>query len=256
MRLLAIGDVVGQLGRATVAQVLPNIRRQYSPDLVIANGENAAGGKGLTFPTAQDLLRSGVDVISSGNHIWAQKDASLLLESDLPILRPLNYPPGAPGQGVLTHDGVTIFNLMGRTFMPGDLDCPFRTADQVLSGQDGPGVVVLDLHAEATSEKTAMAWYLDGRVSVVFGTHTHVATADARIFPKGTAYVTDLGMVGALNSVIGVETEAVLERFLSQLPVRFTPVEKGPSIFNSVLIDINEVTGTALSIERVDRQIP
>ena len=255
MKLLAIGDVVGKLGRSTVTKVLPQLRIDYGINLVVANGENAAGGKGITTSTAKELLEAGVDVISSGNHIWAQREAYSLLESEMPILRPLNYPPGAPGRGSLIHNDVTIINIMGRTFMPGDLDCPFRTADRILADQKGQQVIVLDLHAEATSEKTAMAWYLDGRVSAIFGTHTHVPTADARIFPQGTAYVTDLGMVGAVESVIGVEKEAVIERFLSQLPSRFKPVEKGPAIFNSVLIEIDEVTGKSLAIERIDRQV-
>ena len=254
MNLLAIGDVVGKLGRQTVSEILPQIKHDYNVDIVIANGENAAGGKGLTDSTAKDLFRSGVDIISSGNHIWAQRETNSLLESGMPILRPLNYPPGTPGQGVISHQGITVINVMGRTFMAGDLDCPFRMVDQILEEQETESIVILDIHAEATSEKVAMSWYLDGRISAIFGTHTHVPTADQQILPNKTAYVTDLGMVGAAESVIGVEKEAVIERFLTQMPVRFRPVEEGPAVFNSVLIKIDPETGSATSIDRVDRR--
>ncbi|MBI1885116.1 MAG: TIGR00282 family metallophosphoesterase [Chloroflexi bacterium] len=255
MKILVIGDVVGKLGRRTVATLLPDIRSEYGSDFVIANGENAAGGKGLTPSTADELFEAGVDVITSGNHIWEYREIYPVLDSDAPILRPLNYPQGAPGRGLLTRDGIAVVNLMGRVFMPGDLDCPFRCADEAVTDLDGTRVIIVDLHCEATSEKVAMGWYLDGRASAVVGTHTHVATADARVLAKGTAYVTDVGMTGPRDAIIGMEAEPVIERFVSQLPQRFSPVERGPAIFNSVLIDVDENTGRARSIERLDREV-
>ncbi len=238
-----------------MASLLPEIRRSLQLDLVIANGENAAGGKGLTPSTAEEMFEAGVEIITSGNHIWRYRDIYPLLDSEAPLLRPLNYPEGAPGRGVLSRDGVGVINLIGRTFMPASVDCPFRAADEALAELGDRRIIIVDMHAEATSEKAALAWYLDGRVSAVIGTHTHIATADAHILPKGTAFVCDVGMVGPLNSIIGMEIEPIVERFLTQLPTRFSPVEKGPTIFNSVLLDIDEASGRALSIERIDREI-
>jgi metallophosphoesterase (TIGR00282 family) len=246
---------VGKLGRRTVRGLLPEIRRESDIDLVIANGENAAGGRGLTPNTAEELFTAGVDIITSGNHVWENREIYPVLNSDAPIVRPLNYPEGTPGRGTYRKDGVAVVNLMGRTFMGVQLDCPFRSADRALAEIGDCRVVIVDLHAEATSEKIAMGFYLDGRVSAVVGTHTHVPTSDTRVLPKGTAYVSDLGMVGALNSVLGMEFEAVLERFLTQLPNRFGPVESGPAVLNSVLVDIDEETGRARSIERLDREV-
>ncbi len=253
--ILLIGDIVGKLGRRTVAAVLPEIRRLQRLDLVIANGENTAGGRGLTPSTADELFAMGIDVITSGNHIWEKREIYSVLDSEAPIVRPLNYPVGTPGRGVHFQNGVAVINLMGRTFMGSHLDCPFLAADKALSELRDSRVVIVDVHAEATSEKIAMGYYLDGRVSVVVGTHTHVPTADARILPKGTAYVTDLGMVGALDSVLGMDTEAVIERFLTQLPNRFDPVDKGPAVFNAVLVQLDEETGRAISIQRLDREV-
>jgi metallophosphoesterase (TIGR00282 family) len=250
-----IGDVVGKLGRRTVSGVLPGVRSDYAIDLVIANGENAAGGRGLTPRTAEELFQAGVDVITSGNHVWENREVYPLFEGDAPIVRPLNYPEGAPGRGILRHGGVTVINLMGRTFMGLQLDCPFRGVDKVLTDSVDNIVVIVDMHAEATSEKVAMGYYLDGRVSAVVGTHTHIPTSDTRVLPKGTAYVTDLGMVGAMNSVLGMEIDPVLQRFLTQLPNRFGPVDSGPAVFNSVLLRIDDETGRAQSIERLDREV-
>jgi hypothetical protein len=255
LKVLFVGDVVGRLGRRTVQTLLPAIRRETEADLVVANGENAAGGRGLTPTTAEELFDAGVDIITSGNHIWEHREIYPILEGESPILRPLNYPPGVPGHGVLVRNGVAIINLLGRTFIGVDADCPFRAADQALTSLQGTSVIIIDIHAEATSEKAAMGWYLDGRVSAVIGTHTHVATADTHVLPRGTAFVSDVGMVGPLNSIIGMEVEPIVERFLTQLPTRFSPVEKGPAIFNSVLIDIDEASGRARSIERVDREM-
>jgi 2',3'-cyclic-nucleotide 2'-phosphodiesterase len=250
-----IGDIVGKLGRRTVAAVVPEMRRSLDASLVIANGENTAGGRGLTPDTANDLFQSGIDVLTSGNHIWANREIYPALDSEARILRPLNYPHGVPGHGYYKRDGIAVVNVMGRTFMGADLDCPFRAMDQVLSQLEDCPIIILDFHAEATSEKIAMAYYLDGRVSAVIGTHTHIPTADTRILPQGTAYVTDLGMVGALHSVIGMQLEPVLERFLTQLPVRWDPVDKGPAVFNAVVMEIDRETGRAVSIERADRQV-
>jgi metallophosphoesterase (TIGR00282 family) len=206
--ILAIGDLVGKPGRKAISQLLPGLRQQYGLDLVIANAENAAGGVGLTLATAKELLGGGVDVLTSGNHIWAQKEIIPYLDSDMPILRPLNYPPGVPGKGYLVIKGVAVVNLMGRVFI-GDFDCPFRAMDQLLAKLE-PKIIIVDFHAEATSEKVAMGRYLDGRVSAVLGTHTHVGTIDAQLLPKGTAYVSDIGMTGPIDSVIGDDVEAVI----------------------------------------------
>ena len=255
MRVLMIGDVIGRPGRNAVKELLPGLREELHLDLVIANGENAAGGFGLTLETADELLSSGVDVITSGNHIWDQREIIPHLDSGLPILRPLNYPPDTPGSGHLCFGDVLIANIIGRLFV-GTFDCPFRAMDRLLDEVAGPAsTVIVDLHAEATSEKAAMGWYLDGRVSAVVGTHTHVATADARILPGGTAFVSDLGMVGPANSVIGAEADQAIERFLGQRPHRLRVASGGPVRFNSVLIDIDEATGRATDIARVDREL-
>jgi len=255
LNVLMIGDIVGKLGRRTAAALLPEIRRSHNVDLVIANGENTASGHGLTPATADDLYEAGIDLITSGNHIWAYSEIYPVLDSDASILRPLNYPAGVPGRGIYTRDGIAVVNLMGRTFMPSHLDCPFRAADQALACLRDYRSIIVDMHAEATSEKIGLAYYLDGRVSAVLGTHTHIPTADARILPKGTAYVTDVGMVGALHSILGMEIQPIIQRFLTQLPVRFAPVERGPAVFNAVLVQIDPENGRALSIQRLDREV-
>ena len=255
MRILMIGDVIGQPGRRAVRQLVPQLREEFSIDLVIANGENTAGGFGITLDTAEELLQNGVDILTSGNHIWDQKEIIPHMGEGLPLIRPANY-PDAPGRGYLIQDGVMVLNLMGRVFMP-TLDCPFRTANQVLDEaktEGAPPVIIVDFHAEATSEKQGLGWYLDGRVSALLGTHTHVGTVDARILPKGTAYLTDVGMTGPINSVIGSDTNAVLDRFLTGMPQRL-PVAGGPVMLNSVLMDIDPETGKALSIQRIDRMV-
>ena len=257
MRILMIGDVIGKPGREAVRRILPGLRLEHAIDLVIANGENAAGGFGLTVDTASELLDSGVDVLTSGNHIWDKKEFMPYLEDaqedGLPVVRPANY-PDAPGVGVIRRKGVAVVNLMGRVFMA-QLDCPFRTADRLLEelrrDEETP-VIIVDFHAEATSEKQAMGWYLDGRVSGVFGTHTHVGTIDTRILPGGTAYLTDVGMTGPVDSVIGSDTRAVLNRFLTSMPTRLE-VAKGRCAFNSALVEVDEQTGRSLFLERIDR---
>ncbi len=234
--------------------LLPDLRQEYGIDLVIANGENPAGGLGLTRETAEELFSSGVDVITSGNHIWDQREIIPSLDSELAILRPLNYPPGVPGRGYLTKGKALVVNLLGRTFI-GNFDCPFRAMDQLLEELvDKPRVIITDFHGEATSEKMAMGWYLDGRVSAVLGTHTHVGTIDARLLPGGTAYITDVGMTGPLKSVIGDDVDSVIRRFLTQLPHRLS-VGKGSVVLNSVLVEVEESTGSAKGIVRIDREL-
>jgi hypothetical protein len=255
MRILFVGDVIGRMGRKTVHSLLPGLRRETEAELVVANGENAAGGRGLTLATADELFAAGVDVITSGNHVWEIREIYPILDSESPILRPLNYPPGVPGRGMLIAHGAAFINLQGRTFMGADTDCPFRAADKALEHLQNTSVILVDIHAEATSEKAALGWYLDGRVSAVIGTHTHVATADAHVLPAGTAFISDVGMVGPRDSIIGMEVKPIIERFLTQLPTRFSPVETGPVIFNSVLIDIDEASGRAQSIVRIDREV-
>jgi len=235
-------------------ELLPGLRQQYRFDLVIANAENTAGGLGLTPATAKEVLDAGVDVLTSGNHIWAQKEIIPYLDGEMPILRPLNYPPGVPGRGYIINSQVMVVNLIGRTFM-GNFDCPFRAMDQLLAEvKHKPPVIIVDFHAEATSEKVAMGRYLDGRVSAVLGTHTHVGTIDAQLLPQGTAYVTDIGMTGPIDSVIGDDTEAVLQRFLTIMPHRLS-VGKGKTIFNAVLVSVDENSGKALSIDRIYREV-
>jgi metallophosphoesterase (TIGR00282 family) len=250
LRILMVGDVVGRPGRRAVGEVLPRLRAQHQVDIVIANGENAAGGRGLTPATAEELFVSGVDVLTSGNHIWKQKEILPLLDTDVPILRPLNYPDGVPGRGFLIWDSVLVVNLMGRMFLE-QVDCPFAAIDDLLSKETATHNIVVDVHAETTSEKAALAWHLDGRVTAVLGTHTHVPTADARILPQGTAFVTDVGMVGPRDSVLGVRVDNVVEHFRTRLPARFQ-VAKGPVQFNAVLVEVDANSGKALRIVRID----
>lgn len=249
-----IGDVIGRPGRRAVEAILPGLRDEYAIDIVVANGENSAAGFGLTVDTAHELFDSGVDVITSGNHIWDQKEIVPYLDQDVPILRPLNYPPNTPGRGWVSVNGILVVSLIGRVFV-GNYDCPFRAMDKLI-GQIGQNhkIILVDFHAEATSEKVAMGWYLDGRVSAVVGTHTHVGTVDTNLLQEGTAYVTDLGMVGPSHSVIGSTIQDVLERFLKQTPRRLT-VASGSVKFGSVMVDIDETTGKATRIVRVDREV-
>jgi metallophosphoesterase (TIGR00282 family) len=254
MRILAIGDIVGKPGRQAIQAFVPDLREEHRLELVIANGENTAGGFGLTAGTAQELLDNGVDVLTSGNHIWAQKEIIPYLDGSMPILRPLNYPAGVPGQGWLLMKKVMVVNLIGRTFM-NNYDCPFRAMDRLLEElTPKPKIIIVDFHAEATSEKMALGRYLDGRVSAVLGTHTHVGTIDTRILPKGTAYVTDIGMTGPDDSVIGDDTEAVIQRFLTIMPHHLT-VGKGRPVLNAVLVDVDEGSGRATGIERITRKL-
>ncbi len=254
MRVLFIGDVIGKPGRHAVAALVPRLREELRLDVVIANGENAAAGRGLTTKTAKELFDGGVDLLTSGNHIWDQAEIIPHLDREPRILRPANYPEGVPGRGAGAFGALNVVNLMGRTFMY-EIDDPFRAADRILDTLPNDAPILVDMHAEATSEKVAIGVYLDGRVSAVVGTHTHVPTADQRILPKGTAYVTDAGMCGPLDSVIGVEPEGVLRRFLTGMPAKFVVAEKSRAVqFNSVMISIDDATGRACGIERVDRE--
>ena len=233
-------------------EILPGLYSEHNIDLVIGNGENAAGGLGLTPRTAEELFYCGIDVITTGNHIWAQKEIIPYLESGPAILRPLNYPPMNPGRGFFLKNNSLIVNLVGRVFI-GNFDCPFRAMDQLLTEFEHKSIpIIVDFHAEATSEKVAMGKYLDGRVSAVLGTHTHVGTVDAQILPGGTAYVTDIGMVGPIDSVIGDDTDSVLDRFLTQMPNRLS-VGKGKVNFDAVLVEVDENTSRAVDIKRIQK---
>ena len=253
MKILFVGDIFGSPGRRIVADHVEDIVRANQIDLAIANAENAAGGFGITPAIAEDLFALGLDVLTSGNHVWDKRELYDYLNRQPRLLRPANYPDG-PGHGLVTvkaRNGVecAVINLQGRTYMP-STDCPFRKADLLLSQID-PAIKVrfVDFHAEVTSEKMAMGWYLDGRVSAVVGTHTHVPTADTRILPGGTAYQTDCGMTGPYRSVIGVDTDTILQRFLSGMPVRMEAAKQGSEL-HSVIVDVDEETGKARAFRR------
>jgi len=259
MKILFIGDIVGSPGRKSVNKLLPGLKEEYSLDFVIANAENASGGSGIVPKVADELFNSGVDVITSGDHIWKKSEIYELLGREKRILRPINFPASSPGKGsgiFKTKKGekVGVINVNGRVFMEA-LDCPFKTtlAAQKELVQEAK-IIIVDIHAEATSEKVALGWYLDGKVSAVLGTHTHIQTADERILPQGTAYLTDAGMCGPYDSVIGRKVENVLERFITGLPVRFEVAEGNIQLHGAVL-DIDEKTGKAGSIERVQRKL-
>lgn len=251
--ILFIGDVIGRPGRNVLKKFLPDLTKTFAPSLIIANGENAAGGVGITEEIGKDLFTL-LDILTSGNHVWDKKEALPYLEKEPRLLRPANYPPQNPGKGmIVTTDmegrKIGVLNLQGRVFMEA-IDCPFRAADAELEKLHGETpVVIVDFHAEATSEKQAMGWHLAGRVSAVIGTHTHVPTADERILPGGTAYITDVGMAGGWNSVIGIRREQALQKFLTCRPQRFEP-EKDSLFLSAVFIEIDADTGKALSIRR------
>jgi len=259
MRLLFIGDIVGRPGRELVRRGLRGLVDRHSIDLVIANAENAAAGFGITRDTGDQILGYGVDVMTSGNHIWDKREAIEYIGAEARLLRPANFPAGVPGRGgyiARTHSGQTVgvLNLMGRVFMQ-NLDDPFAVALREIDAMRARcRVIFVDFHAEATSEKIAMGWHLDGRVTAVVGTHTHVQTADERILPKGTAYLTDVGMTGPHDSIIGVEIQAALGRFLNGMPARFETATENPRL-NAVVIDADEETGRARKITRVSHSM-
>jgi metallophosphoesterase (TIGR00282 family) len=260
MRILFIGDTIGKPGRETIRALLPNIRDKFKTDIVIVNGENAAAGFGITEQTAQELFSCGVDVITTGNHVWDKKEALIYLDKQPRVIRPLNYPPDVPGNGsaLITPAGkpaVAVLNVSGRVFM-NCLDCPFRTTDAALEKiKEAAKIIIVDFHAEATSEKVAFGYYLDGRVSAIIGTHTHVQTADEKILPCGTAYISDAGMTGPLHSVIGVEKNQIIGKFLTGMPRKFD-VAEGKTILNAVVVDIEDKTGRAAGIQRVQMTGP
>jgi metallophosphoesterase (TIGR00282 family) len=252
--VICVGDVFGEPGRRAVQVLLPRLRKQHEADVTVVNVENSAAGFGVTPQIARSFLEQGVDVMTSGNHIWDKKEIIEYIVKENLLLRPANYPSGTPGVGsAVVKAGphkVAVLNLMGRVFLP-SLDCPFRKADEEVARlRQEAAIIVVDMHCEATSESQAMGWYLDGRVSAVVGTHRHVQTADERVLPQGTAFITDLGMTGPVNSVIGVDPELAIGRFLTQMPNRFEPA-KGPAALHGAVIRIDPDTARALSIERL-----
>lgn len=258
MKVLMVGDIVGRPGRSALSHILPKLRSELDLDFVVVNGENAAAGFGLTDDTADEILKAGANVISGGNHTFDQRDFIPSLNGEMPFLRPANYPASAPGRGHIIIGGVAVLNLQGRVYMPEGLDSPFATAETLLEEIElqSPKAILVDFHTEATSEQAAMGWYLDGRVSIVVGTHTHVPTADAKILPKGTAFVTDLGMTGPVNSIIGSKVEDVLAKFLTAMPKRLTVAENtGPLQFNSLYAELDDLSGLAKHVERIDKII-
>ena len=255
-KILFIGDIVGKPGRVAVRELLPALIEDYRIDLVVANCENAAAGFGVTRDIVEELFRSRVDVLTSGNHIWDKKEVLEFVEDYETLLRPANYPDGVPGFGSVvvpspTGSPIGVINLAGRVFMH-SLDCPFRSAEKEIEKlKKNTSTIVVDMHAEATSEKQALGWFLDGRVSAVLGTHTHVQTADERILPNGTAYITDLGMTGPFDSIIGTRKDVVLERFLRNMPNKFD-VARGDVRLQGVVLGVDQASGKALEIERLN----
>jgi len=255
MNILFLGDIVGRPGRIGVSRWLRQLRRAHQVDFVVANAENAAGGTGATPEVLDELKRYGVEAFTMGNHVWSKKNLVAAIDRFPEMARPANYPEGVPGQGAIvveTSQGlkVGLLSLLGRVYME-PLDCPFRAADRAIEAlRAETAIVLVDIHAEATSEKIAMSWHMDGRCSAVLGTHTHVQTADEWIMPQGTAYITDVGMCGPLYSILGVERGIIIGRFLTGMPARFD-LAKGPLLLNAVLLDVDETTGRARRIERI-----
>ena len=260
MKILFIGDVVGSPGRFAIKTLLPALKKEFGLDFVVANAENAAGGSGITLSVADDLFASGVDALTSGDHIWKKKEIFELISRENRILRPANYPPGAPGSGYGIFKArsaelkIGVINVNGRVFMQ-PLDCPFRAVSEAREKLiKETNIIIVDIHAEATSVKTAMGWYLDGKVSAVLGTHTHIQTADERILPQGTAYLTDAGMTGPYDSVIGRDIPSVIERFLTSIPAKFDVATENIQLQGAV-VDVNESTGKARTITRIQRKL-
>jgi metallophosphoesterase (TIGR00282 family) len=255
MKVLFVGDIVGKVGRRMLKSAIPSMKADYGVDMIVANGENAAGGNGITHEIMDDLLSSGVDVLTSGNHIFDKKEVFDFLDDVPSLLRPLNLPHGTPGHGyVISTIGsvpVAVINISGRAFMPYQYSDPLAAVDEVLNSLESEvQVILVDFHAETTSEKIALGWYLNGRVSAVVGTHTHVQTSDERILPSGTAYLTDLGMTGPRDSVIGVKTELVLQKMRTQMPVRFETAT-GAGQFGGLVVEIDETDGKATALTRI-----
>jgi len=262
MNILFIGDIVGRPGRSAVREILPNLIKENQIDFVIANGENLASGSGLTLSTYEEMIKIGIDYFTSGNHVWSKKDfIKYLDEEDIKVIRPANYPDSVPGKGYceikINDKKIIIINLLGRVFLSSEVDNPFKVVNKVIDSlpKNESQIIIVDFHAEATSEKVCLGQYLDGRVAAVIGTHTHIPTADARILPHGTAYLTDAGMVGALNSSIGVELKPVLNHFLTGMPVTFDIPKQGEKIFSAALLKINDKTNKVINIELIKKII-
>lgn len=260
MKLLFIGDIVGKIGRNATRTLLPSVVSKYKIEFVVANGENAAGGFGITEKIANEIFGYGVHVITTGNHVWDKKEFIPHIAKENRVLRPLNYPPGVPGYGTIVctvRDTLkaAVINLSGRVFM-GNMDCPFRVGKESIDDlKKDVRIIIVDFHAEATSEKIAFGHFVDGKVSAVIGTHTHVQTADEKILSGGTAYITDVGMTGPSDSIIGIEKEQIIQRFLTNMPMRFETA-KGEGIFSAVVVEINEETGAASAIQRLQLTYP
>lgn len=259
MNILFIGDIVGKPGREVVKDLLPGLKKEFAIDFIIANAENAAGGSGITPKVCSELLDSGIDALTSGDHVWKRREVFQIIESQPGLLRPLNFPKGSPGSGsgiFKTRKGIGIglINVLGRVFMQA-LDCPFKTTREEIDRlSKETNIIIVDIHAEATSEKVALGWYLDGLATAVLGTHTHIQTADERLLPQGTAYITDVGMSGPFDSVIGRRVEDVLQRFLTQIPTRFEVASQNIQL-QGVLLEIDEKKGKARSIRRIQRRL-
>ncbi|KAA9025804.1 TIGR00282 family metallophosphoesterase [Niallia endozanthoxylica] len=255
MNILFIGDVVGSLGRDMVNEYLPKLKDKYRPHITIINGENAAGGKGITEKIYRGFLEAGAQVVTLGNHTWDNREVFEFIDEAKYLVRPGNFPENNPGKGIayvkMNTDEIAVINLQGRTFLPPN-DCPFQKADQLIKeAKQRTPIIFVDFHAEATSEKQAMGWYLDGRVSAVIGTHTHVQTADNRILPKGTAYLSDVGMTGPYDGILGMDRDVVIKRFLTSMPARFEVPKTGRTQLSAVSIEIDKKTGIAKKIERI-----
>ncbi|WP_163103312.1 TIGR00282 family metallophosphoesterase [Peribacillus alkalitolerans] len=255
MKLLFIGDVVGSPGRDMVKEYLPKLKEKYKPHTIVINGENSAAGRGITEKIYRQFLEWGANAVTLGNHAWDHKDIFDFIDNEKYLVRPANFPEGAPGEGLKfvkwNSIEVAIMNLQGRTFMP-PLDCPFKKADELIEiAKRRTNVIFVDFHAEATSEKQALGWYLDGRVSAVVGTHTHVQTADNRILPSGTAYISDVGMTGPYDAILGMGKEPIIKKFLSSLPARFEVPKEGRTVLSGVILEIDEKTGNTKKIERI-----
>lgn len=256
MKVLILGEIIGRPGRTKVKEVLPSLLKEYEPDFVITNGEHLAGGKGLTEEKVSEMQKAGVDFFTTGNHVFSQSEITPLLEnSKSPVVRPANYPPSVPGKEykIFSHNKgkVLVVNLLGRIFFREQMDDPFRKIDEILSQEKTP-FVIIDMHAEATSEKILLGDYLNGRASIVFGTHTHVPTSDSRILDKGTFYVTDIGMIGPVDSVIGLKKEASYERIIRQMPSRYEVAPFGPCFFNAIIVELDK-KGFAKKFEKIEK---
>lgn len=266
MRVLFFGDIIGRIGRQAMIKILPELKKEFKPDLVLANAENLAHGKGVTIDTLKEVIAAGVDYFTSGNHFWSkEEEIEKVLAENLPIIRPANYPDSSSGHGYaifeIKKEKILLINLVGRVFTKIEkynVSCPFKKAGEILAKFPRVKIKIVDFHAEATSEKTTMGYYLDGRVSAIFGTHTHIPTADEQILAGGTAYITDSGMVGPKDSVIGVEKQIIIDHFLSDKlynPVEIEIPRKGIVVVNGVFVEIDEKTGKAIKIERIKKEI-